>query len=403
MRPRTATSGQHVLVLTYWSFNDALIQTYTLPYVKLISAQLPAGSRIFLLTQDKTPPQAADLSAWNIEVVSIPYHPFGLTGMLAWIGTLFKLLRLIRREKIAALHAWCTPAGMIGYLLSRLTGRRLIIDSYEPHAEAMVENGTWKKGGIAFRLLFLFEKLQTRRASHLIAATAGMEDYARRKYAHTRKNLLVKPACVDLDQFAQFPKDPLLLSELGLEGKLICVYAGKFGGIYLDREVFGFAKAAQDHWGERFHFLVLSNHTEAELKSFSAGSGFDTSALTVKFVPHSAVPAYLGLGDFAITPVKSVPTKRYCTPIKDGEYWALGLPVVITPNISDDSDIIAENGIGSVIGELSPAGYLQSVKEIDQLLRSHSRSELYEKIRPVAERYRNFKIAERIYEEIYGQ
>ena len=45
------------------------------------------------------------------------------------------------------------------------------------------------------------------------------------------------------------------------------------------------------------------------------------------------------------TPVKPVPTKRYCTPVKDGEYWALGLPVIITEGISDDSGIIRENGI----------------------------------------------------------
>jgi len=395
--------AHNILVLTYWSFNDALIQTYTLPYVKLIARQLPPGSRIFLLTLDRKPAeQLPDLSEWNIELVSVPYQSFGIRGLFMWLKTLFGLLRLIRKQKIQTLHAWCTPAGMIGYLLSRLTGKRLIIDSYEPHAETMVENGTWKRSSMAFKLLFRFEKWQTKRAAFLIAGTEGMRDYMSRKYEQEKANFFVKPACVDLDLFSEAHlKNPAMLSELGLTGKIVCVYAGKFGGIYLDKEVFEFAKAARDFWGEQFHLLVLSGHTEAEMLALSGKAGFDPSALTALFVPHAEVPAYLGLGDFALTPVKSVPTKRYCTPIKDGEYWALGLPVVITPNISDDSEIIVRNGIGSVIEELTPSGYMQAIRETNRLLKSNTRAELYAKIRPVAERYRNFSIAEKVYQQIY--
>lgn len=394
----------NVLVVTYWSFDDALIQSYTLPYVKLIAQQLPAGSRIFLVTLDKTPlPQQTDLSGWNTKVVSIPYKPFGIRALFMWLASIWRLIRLIRKQKIQTIHAWCTPAGMIGYVLSRLTGKRLIIDSYEPHAEAMVENGTWSSGGVAFKVLFLFEKWQTKRAQYLIAGTEGMRSYMKEKYGQKKANFFVKPACVDLDLFSgAHLKDPVLLERLGLTGKIVCVYAGKFGGIYLDKEVFGLAKAARDLWGEQFHFLVLSSHTEVELLALSEDAGFDPSALTTLFVPHAAVPLYLGLGDFAITPVKPVPTKRYCTPIKDGEYWALGLPVIIPPNISDDSDIIAAHKIGSIVHHFTPEDCLTALKEIDALLKSTTREDRYARIRPVAERYRNFKIAEEIYAAIYG-
>jgi len=109
------------------------------------------------------------------------------------------------------------------------------------------------------------------------------------------------------------------------------------------------------------------------------------------------------LGDFGITPVKPIPTKRYCTPIKDGEYWALGLPVVITKGISDDSDIIKKYKIGSVLEELNEKNYLKAIQEIDVLLKNNTRMELYNKIRPIAEKYRNFDIAEKVYKEIYGK
>jgi hypothetical protein len=111
----------------------------------------------------------------------------------------------------------------------------------------------------------------------------------------------------------------------------------------------------------------------------------------------------MGLADFAVTPVKPVPSKRYCTPVKDGEYWALGLPVIITRDISDDSGIIREHGIGSVLESLDRPGYEKAVKEVAALLDGASRKELYQRIRQIALRYRSSDRAERIYQEIYGE
>ena len=113
------------------------------------------------------------------------------------------------------------------------------------------------------------------------------------------------------------------------------------------------------------------------------------------------ITEYLQLADFAINFVKPVPSKRYCTSIKDGEYWAMGLPIVITKNISDDSDIIKNNKIGSVLEELNNKAYLKAIKEIDELLSNNSREELYQKIRPIAEKYRNYSLADEIYSKIY--
>ena len=109
------------------------------------------------------------------------YQSFGPKAAIAWLGIFIKLIRLIHSQKISTIHCWATPAGAIGYFLSIFTGKNLIIDSYEPHAESMVENGTWKKNGIAFKLLFWLEKKQSQRAHALIAATEGMREYAKEK------------------------------------------------------------------------------------------------------------------------------------------------------------------------------------------------------------------------------
>jgi len=406
MRPK------NILVITYWSYKDALIQTYTAPYLKIIRRYLPEGSRIFLVTleQPRLRMTEAELRATTEELekegmrlVPFSYSRFGFGAMMKWLLFLWRLLWLCRRERITHIHAWCTPGGAVGYILSKLTTRPLIIDSYEPHAEAMVENGAWARGGLAFRILFLFEKLQSRRAASVIATTGGMKAYAREKYDATLRRFYVKPACVDLKLFsAADRKNTDLLEKYNLKGKIVCVYAGKTGGIYLEQEIFDFFRAANDYWGDSFRALVLTDTPREKILALCKTSDLDPSIIITKFVPHSEVPAHMGLGDFAINPVKPVPTKRFCTSIKDGEYWAMGLPVVIPPRISDDSEIIESRGVGAVIQDFNREGYMQVVSKIDAMLKAYSREELYDKVRQVAVEYRNFAIADKIYSELYA-
>ena len=97
-----------------------------------------------------------------------------------------------------------------------------------------------------------------------------------------------------------------------------------------------------------------------------------------------------------------MPSKRYCAPIKNGEYWAMGLPIVIPPNISVDSQIIKESRAGAILESLDEKGYTSAIMQIEAIIKGKSRMEIYNQIRPLAEKYRNFSIAEKIYRKIYG-
>jgi len=399
----------NVLILTQWSFRDALVQTYTLPYIDIIREIISPDHKIILITAEqehiglsKTESHGInkDWEKKNMMLVPEPYKRFGLKKILAAAGNLSKLIGIVKREKITTIHAFCTPAGSIAYLLSKFTGAQLIIDSYEPHAESMIENGTWKKSGLAYKILFSLEKKQTQKAKVLIGTTAGMKQYALERYGVELKNFYVKPACVDLVKFYPSKKDSLLLKELNFENKIVGVYAGKLGGIYLKEEVFDFIRQCYDHWKDEFRFLMLTNATKEELNTEMRRVKLPENIVTSKFIYHEDVPRYLSLGDFAINPVKPVPTKRYCTSIKDGEYWAMGLPVVISPQISDDSEIIERENAGIVVDFNDNGALLRSIGKLEALLMDNLG--LKEKIRQIAVRYRSFEIAKKIYKEIYN-
>lgn len=406
------TSNHNILVITSWSFHDALIQTYTLPYLFLIKKNLSSSSKIFLYTQSQYDSnfnnsiyheQKKELEKQNIFILENKYQRFGFAAIFGYFFAFIKLWRFCISRKITILHTWCTPAGGMGYLLSFVTNKKLILDSFEPHALAMAETKTWSVNSFAFKLLLWLEKKQLQRASEVICATEGMIKHSQEKYGIIKKRYFVKPACVDLNYFSlEKIKNPALIKELGLEDKITCVYAGKFGGLYLRHETFNFFRVAYDYWGDKFRILLLTGHTDEEIKSYLDSVGLPHEIVIKKFVPFKLVAQYMGLADFAICPTRPGNSRKYCTPIKTGEYWAMGLPVVITKNISVDSDIIKNYNIGFVLEDLSDEVYMKAVKEIEKILNSSSRIEIYNKIRPIAEKYRNFEIAERIYSIIYG-
>lgn len=394
---------KNILVLTYWDFNDALIQTYTLPYLYIIANLLPPHSNIYLVTLDKNTIQHS-FHHDKIKILPFKYYPFSIYAFFYYAYVLFYLFLFSIIKRVHYIHTWCTPAGTFAYILSHLTFKPLIIDSYEPHAEAMVECNEWKLHSLPFKLLHYFEKKMTHHAKYLIATTEGMiKEYATQKfnYSPQKNNWFVKPACVDFNLFRPNLSERISFRKnLNLENKIIGIYAGKFGGIYWEDEFFSWLNIAQQYWKEQFYFILLSSHSQQYIQIKCQQYNVHTHQLLHLFVPHSQVALYLNIADFSISPIKPVYTKKFCSPIKDAEYWAMNLPVIIPQNISDDSDIIQKNNIGYVLKNLSTEEFQKSVEWIDNYLNySKKHSTL---IRSIAQKYRNFTISEEVYKKIYS-
>jgi len=397
----------NILIFTHWSFKDALVQTYTLPYVDIIRKIIPPDKKIIVVTfeQEKIALNEKEKETirneWakrNMQLLPLSYKRFGIKKMVSAISQLMQLWKIVRKEHIRVIHAFCSPATGFGYLLNA----KLVVDSYEPHAESMVEAGAWKRSGAAFQILFRLEKKLSHRAVHIIATTAEMKKYAKEKYGFDLKNFFVKPACIDFNTFFPRPKNNRLLHELKLTDKMVCVYAGKLGGMYLNEEVFDFIKSCYDHWGDRFRFLLLTPAPDETVARHIERIGIPADVVIKLFAFHKDIPEYLSLGDFAINPQAPIPSKRFGSPLKNGEYWAMGLPIVISPEISVDSDIISANNIGVVINLQRKENMVEAVKQIDLLLRNNPREALQQKIFSIAKKYRSFDIAEDIYPSIYG-
>jgi len=403
---------KNILAITYWSFKEPLIQSGALPYLRLISEVLPKGSNIFLFTLEKSNYKTTkeeekkifnELAEHNITLIRKSYYPFGIMALLSWPLYLIHLSAICFTNKIQFIHAWCTPAGTIGYLLSMLTGKPLIIDSYEPHAETMVETSNWRKNSWAFRILFHFEKLQSKRAYAVVALSSGMREYAKQKYNASFNRYYIRSTCVDFNLFTtDFLTTEKIKSGLGIKDTdIVCVYSGKIGGIYLEDEIFEFFESASQYWGDRFKAIMLTDTSRSSISEFLYKHHLKEQMVISLFAPHPEVKDYLAAANFAICPVKPIPTKKFCSPIKTGEYWAMGLPVVIPDNIGDDSGIIEKNNIGAVMPALNKQEYKIAIEKIDRLIHSDDILPLKDIIISIARQYRDIENTKKTYKAIY--
>ncbi|MEO0404449.1 MAG: glycosyltransferase [Bacteroidota bacterium] len=388
---------------------ESLTQSAGLPYARIMLEHLPSNSFLYYLTLEKESLRLTseekealkkELTQERIIWIDYPYDRFGLKMAFKWLKMIPSLHRTCKKDNIQLLIALGPVAGAIVEILHQTTGIPYFVDGYEPHARSMVENGTWASKGIAFKLLRWFEKKQTKNAFALIATSDKMLDYAEEEYGLEPKQFFVKRACVDLDMFQIQEPDPALSRHHGTEKNVTCVYAGKLGGIYLKQEVFDFWKVCDDYWEGKFKVLMLTDSPRSQVEELAIQAGLSTSKIDSMFVNHDEVPKYMNLAHFAINPVKPVPSKRYCTSVKDGEYWACGLPVVIPANIADDSDLIEEHGIGAVLHGFQYEDYLKAAKAIDKIIERSKSEDVSKKIRALAVENRSFELAHNIYQSI---
>ena len=91
---------QNILVLTYWGYNDALVQTYTLPYVRIIRKVIPQKSKLFFVTFDSKNNPITNSEEEKIKqellkegIIWIRFHYFSLSPK-AVLYSVFALLKL---------------------------------------------------------------------------------------------------------------------------------------------------------------------------------------------------------------------------------------------------------------------------------------------------------------------
>jgi glycosyltransferase involved in cell wall biosynthesis len=172
------------------------------------------------------------------------------------------------------------------------------------------------------------------------------------------------------------PQRQEIRARLGLTG-VVLVYAGKAGGWYLTAEMLAFVDSARRVLGP-VSLLVLSPDAAHRFPPPLGVPVVHRRAL------RGEMPAFLSAADAGLSFISSTPSKAACSPVKNGEYLACGLPIVSTAGIGDYSDLLDSTRTGVIVRELSSHGYLAAAEALRGLLAEPG---VRERCRRIAERY----------------
>lgn len=187
------------------------------------------------------------------------------------------------------------------------------------------------------------------------------------------------------------------------DNEIVIVYLGKFGGMYMEKEMFDFFKEtiALYNTGYAFRFMILSPDKKEKIEELISQSGIQKEHFIIESLHREQVPLYLSAADLALSGVRQYPSKRFCSPIKHGEYWACGLPVIIPDGVSDDYLLAEKLGIGWRLAAFTKESYDETMKKVMGEWRREKQEEFRQKTREFVVRDRNVKEYQRLYHEVF--
>jgi glycosyltransferase involved in cell wall biosynthesis len=372
------------LYICYLSVEDPLVHTQVIAYLSGLAA---VGHTIHLLTFDPELGEAQRarhqerLRDQGIVWHSLRYHkrpslPATVYDALvgAAVGT-----RIMRRERLEAVHARNHVPAASALLIRRLTRCRLIFDIRGLMAEEYVDAGRWKRGGIPYRLTDWMQRAAIQHADGLVMLTEAVRrhlfgDPPSRNSAH------VIPCCADLERIeAQLAERLAVRREIGAENRPVMVYVGKFTGRYLEREMVEFFDVSRQVQ-PGLKFLVL---TQSESRVIVRELDRRDIPATDYFITRAApdeVGRYLAAADFAICFYRLEFSEIAASPTKIGEYLGAGLPIVSTAGVGDTDELIRAHEVGAVVEELSPGAYHEAAAAIVRLLEDATTAERCQRV-----------------------
>jgi glycosyltransferase involved in cell wall biosynthesis len=393
-----------VLYITYWGALEQLGQSLVIPAVKKL-AQM--GADLTLVTFEKP----ADLAKTEemarvrslLEVDGIEWIPLKYHRTPRIPATLFDISNAVVRSLLKSLtkrydilHARTYISGLIGLALAPLIGAKFVYHNEGFYPDEQVDSGVWAENSRPHQVAKNLENKMYSRADGIIALSHQAQTVIKLLPEVNRKKtpVIFVPSCVDLETF-QLPETQPIFSD----DEIKLVYVGSVGGRYILDKIGAFVAAARKT-GKNVTLQIFSKSDSDLITQMLDSAGLERQAWGVEAAPYLQIPKLLTKYQAGIHFLQKGISEHSGSPTKIGEYWAVGLPIIVTPNISDTDDIIIRNQVGIIVKDHSEGAYLRAFNDLLDLL---PESDLAQRCRKAAdENYALVPACERQF-ELYQQ
>jgi glycosyltransferase involved in cell wall biosynthesis len=368
-----------------------------LPHIRILSS-FREVDKIFLITIERNniPDQQIKLpKTEHIPLVS-SNGPFPLFNrILDFIQIPRYLANLSEKQNIELIIGRSSPAGALAFKVWEKTRIRFYVESFEPHADYMRESGVWNK----WDLRYIFQKKWESRVRMFASGIITVSNHYKVKLLSehlVRIPVEVAPCAVDPQAFKFNPQARLQVrKEYRIPDHWITgIYVGKFGDIYYDAEMFELFEITRNFFKGDFFLIIISKDEAHLIRKKLKDSGFPSDQALHLSADHQKIPDFLSAADFGFAPIREAPSRLYCSPVKIGEYWANGLPVLLTQGVGDESSFIEKEKGGVLFDIRDPVPALEKLKGLLKDRQTRQR------IPELAAKYRSFSSIRNIYEKM---
>lgn len=292
-------------------------------------------------------------------------------------------------------------SGIYGDLIQRSSGIPYVVESFEPHAHYMLQTGTWKRWDPKFLVQRRREESVKRTASALITVSHAYAKYLENIEGVDASRLHTVPCWIDAEHYDLTPDArSRLRAKLGIGNRLAVIYVGKFGGIYAPIEQLSMLNILQQALGRQLFIMILTPQDSNEAHQQLSQEGFDADQCFVGRVAYEQVSEYLNAADLALSFWSSGPWSFACSPIKHGEYWTCGLPLLMPPGVGDEAEWLEAERVGAIANYSDPESIATAAQKLKPILEEAGHRE---RIRTIALRTRSSEPLQKVYGKLLDQ
>ncbi|MBU2885821.1 hypothetical protein KO507_08615 [Gilvimarinus agarilyticus] len=373
-----------ILVFIYNSYKDPLFQNLILSYIKTLSQNgdyrfdlITFEQPQYALSPSEMEQEKGALKEWNIY-----WHPRQFqTGRFLLIkkainvlDTFLTVLRIKLRHKSTYTFAFANVSAAIAILFSPILRMKLVIYSYEPHSDFMVEMGHWKGSSMKYKILHQLEQWAGKYAHHILTGTRHMVEKLQQE--RTRATVHRAPTAVDPEIFRfDESKRKQIRKTLNIGNRHLYIYPGKLGGLYYEKELIDLFGNIYKHDNNSF-FLIATDYDHEAIEAWLQEYNIPLDTYQVRgFIPFAEIPAYLSAADMGIVAIPPTPSQKFRSPTKVAEYLLCGIPYIVCEGISEDDEIAKEQKVGICLREFSSTEVAKNIKSTQEILIQSRRDE----------------------------
>lgn len=293
------------------------------------------------------------------------------------LNTLPLLIYFILFYRINLIHARNYPAGLLCFLVRCVLGTPYIFDMRDLYPEKGVEAGVFGKleyqistpkyrSGWSYRVWKFIEINLLRGSNFVIVTSTPFYEYIEAKM-HNLLHLVdhsyypkiqIIPNCVNTERFKPNPtKRKSVRTHYEIDNKFVLIHSGAFGtsqDIHIVGKYFLKWKSLMRDIGREAHLVILYGMKKMVpyLHMVLESVGIYREDYTIISAQPVEVPYLLLLGDVGLHLETMAIATPYCIAVKDGEYLAAGLPVIVTSWLKGIAHLVEKYEAGIVVNPL---------------------------------------------------